>query len=150
MGLFSGTKKLSYRIGINHPTMEYAPFVDTFRDYAESEDFAKWLKDKGLSVKSSELAYHQYVEGRDPSDFPYHLQLTLEPSGVIDFVIAMRGEKQGLALVFFSLTLTAELPASDKSWFVDFCKAIHQHYETVFAATKQGKGPLFDFGKYTY
>ena len=150
MSLFSGSKKFVYRIGLNSPPMEYVAFVDAFREYADSEEFANLLKDNNFSVANSEIKYTPFVEGNDPSDHPYERTLTLEPDGSIRFEIEMRGEKQGLAMPFYSLTIVADLKASDKAWAVGFCKAVHEKYEKVFASFNTDKGDLFDFSKYNY
>ena len=148
MGLFGGTKNYIYSIGKNHAPMDYGSFVDTFREYIKSEEVANLLKDGGFSMKDSEVKYTPYIEGGEPSDYPYAMVVTLEPYGTITFTIEMRGEKQGLALIYFGLKISAELQKSDKAWIIGFCKAVHAHYEKVYESYNTDKGPLFDFTKY--
>ena len=150
MGLFSGTKKYVYRVGLNSPPMEYVDFVDVFRKYIETEEFKSLLNDNSFSIENSEIKYTPFIEGNDPSEHPYELKLTLAPDGLIRVEIEMRGEKQGLAMPFYSLTIFAELKNSDKAWAIGLCKAIHEHYEKAFASFKTEKGDLFDFSKYNY
>ena len=150
MSLFSGTKKYVYRVGLNNPPMEYVDFVEVFRKYADSEEFKNLLNDNAFSIEKADTKYTPFVAGSDPADFPYELNLVLVPAGLIRFEIETRGEKQGLAMAFFSLTIIAELKNSDKAWAIGFCKAIHEKYETAFASFNTEKGDLFDFSKYNY
>ena len=150
MSLFSGTKRFAYRIGLNNPPMEYVAFVDAFRNYADTEDFTDLIMDNGFTIEKTETKYTPCVEGSDPADFPYELKLTLAPHGLIRFEVEMRGENQGLAMPFYSMTIIADMQSADKAWVINMCKAVHTNYETVFKSFNEDKGGLFDFSKYNY
>ena len=148
MGLFSGTKEYCYRLGIFNPPMSYTEFVETIRDFIKTEEFDGLIKKNSFTVENVETVYTPCPDGEDPSDFPCAINLTLAPSATIEFETDMRGEKQGLDVVIFSLVIVVNANKTDKAWAIDFCKAIHEHYEKAYAEFKQQKAPLFDFRAY--